>query len=224
MNIVLIPSIIDTPKKPLSYCSIRSVYSKNERFEQTKLTVSSVRERLPNSLILMIECSLLTPSEFDYFNNNVDIFINIYDNPYLKEKIHSSSKSMGEGTMTLIALEFLKFNKIGFKYLFKLSGRYRLNEHFEYSSFDNENIVAQYYGENNYYASTILYKLPFNATVQWYKFLLGCNHLFLMAESYEHIFSMFLHYIEKNNILQVEHCKKMGVCGNVAVGGGYIEG
>jgi hypothetical protein len=36
MNLTLITSVIDTPNKPWSYTNIRSIYTKQERFEQTK--------------------------------------------------------------------------------------------------------------------------------------------------------------------------------------------
>ena len=45
-NIVLITSVIDTPKKPLSYCETRSVFNRKERFEQTKQTIESVKQIL----------------------------------------------------------------------------------------------------------------------------------------------------------------------------------
>ena len=46
MNIVLITSIINTPNTTLSYSSIRSVFNRKERFEQTKKTVESIKLRL----------------------------------------------------------------------------------------------------------------------------------------------------------------------------------
>ena len=41
-NLVLITSVINTPKKPLSYSKIRSVFTREERFEQTKKTIESI--------------------------------------------------------------------------------------------------------------------------------------------------------------------------------------
>ena len=56
-NLVLITSIINTPKTPLSYSKIRSVYTRNERFEQTKKTIESIKEKIPNHKILIVECT-----------------------------------------------------------------------------------------------------------------------------------------------------------------------
>jgi hypothetical protein len=77
-NITLITSIIDTPNTPLSYTNTRSVFSKEERFEQTKKTILSIRNKIPNNKIFLVECSKLTLEENNYFLSNVDYFLNIY--------------------------------------------------------------------------------------------------------------------------------------------------
>jgi hypothetical protein len=225
-NITLIPSIIDTPNKPLSYHSVRSVYTKQERFEQTKTTIESVRSRIPNNKIMVIECSPLTEEESQFFFENTDIFINLYDLPdksYI-EKIHSHSKSMGEGTMTIYALEYLLENKIEYDTLYKLSGRYRLNDKFAYEKYNNnEQVLVQYYCEKEC-ASTILYKLPKAHSLKWYAFLQNANHYFVHCYGYENIFAMFLRELEQQTENVVVHISQMGACGNISVCGGYVEG
>ena len=225
-NITLIPSIIDTPNKPLSYHHTRSVYTKQERFEQTKTTIESVRSRIPNNKIMVIECSPLTEEESQFFLENTDIFINLYDLPdksYI-EKIHSYSKSMGEGTMTIYALEYLLTNKIEYDTLYKLSGRYRLNDKFAYEKYNNnEQVLVQYYCDKEC-ASTILYKLPKIYSLKWYAFLQNANHYFVHCYGYENIFAMFLRELEQQTENVVVHISQMGACGNISVCGGYVEG
>jgi hypothetical protein len=225
-NITLIPSIIDTPNKPLSYHHTRSVYTKQQRFEQTKQTIESVRSRIPNNKIMMIECSPLTEEENQFFLENIDIFINLYDLPdksYI-EKIHSHSKSMGEGTMTIYAFEYLLANKIQYDMLYKLSGRYRLTDKFSYNTYNNNNnTMVQYYCEKEC-ASTILYKLPKDISLKWYAFLQNANHYFINCYGYESIFAMFLKELENHSDSLVMDVKQMGVCGNISVCGGYVEG
>ena len=46
-NLILITSVICTTNKPLSYTNNRSVYSHEERFEQTKKTIETVKEKIP---------------------------------------------------------------------------------------------------------------------------------------------------------------------------------
>lgn len=225
-NITLIPSIIDTPNKPLSYNSVRSVYTKQERFEQTKATIESVRSRIPNNTIIVIECSPLSQEENLYFVEHTDIFINLYDlsdKSYI-EKIHSQSKSMGEGTMTICALEYLLTHNIEYDTLYKLSGRYKLTDKFSYDRYNNNNsAMVQYYCDKEC-ASTILYKLHRVQSLQWYTFLQNANHYFVNCYGYENIFAMFLKELERQYENTVMDTPQMGVCGNISVCGGYVEG
>jgi RecG-like helicase len=78
-NITLITSVIDTPNIPLSYTPTRSVFTKEIRFEQLKKTISTIREKIPDNRIILIECSLLSEDERQYLTNAVDYFLNIYD-------------------------------------------------------------------------------------------------------------------------------------------------
>uniref|UniRef100_A0A6C0JZA6 Exostosin GT47 domain-containing protein n=1 Tax=viral metagenome TaxID=1070528 RepID=A0A6C0JZA6_9ZZZZ len=225
-NITLIPSVIDTPSKPLSYHHTRSVYTKQERFEQTKATIESVKSRIPNNKIMLIECSPLTEEENIYFLENTDIFINLYELPdksYI-EKIHSHSKSLGEGTMTIYALEYLIANNIPYDTLYKLSGRYRLTHKFSYAKYNNnDKVMIQYYC-NRECASTILYKLPKAQSLKWCAFLQKSNYYFENCYGYENIFAMFLKELEHQSENQVMDISQMGVCGNISVCGGYVEG
>ena len=224
-NITLIPSIIDPPNAPLSYHAVRSVFTKQERMEQTKASIASVRAHIPNNKIMVIECSLLTEEETQYFREHTDIFINLYDHPnesYI-ERIHSVSKSMGEGTMTIYALEYLFENNIEYDMLFKLSGRYKLTDRFSYDMYNNDNVMVKYYDEKEC-ASTILYKLPRPHSLQWYAFLQNANHYFVYCYSYENIFAMFLRELESQIENVIVHTPYMGACGNISVCGGYIEG
>ena len=86
-NLVLITSVICTPNTPLSYISVRSVYSHEERFEQTKRTIESVKQKIPNLKILIVECSNLSFDQEDYLKKNSDYFLNLYND----EKISNNS-------------------------------------------------------------------------------------------------------------------------------------
>jgi hypothetical protein len=43
-NLVFISSIINTPNIPLSYTNVRSVFSHEERFIQTKKTIETIKK------------------------------------------------------------------------------------------------------------------------------------------------------------------------------------
>ncbi len=122
-NLVLITSIIKPPQTELSYTKIRSVFSNEERFQQTKITIQNIKEKIPNVKILLVECSNLSQDESNYFNNNCDYFLNLINNHDYVDNIYSISKSLGEGTMTICAFDFIKRNNITFDNFFKITGR-----------------------------------------------------------------------------------------------------
>jgi hypothetical protein len=79
-NLVLITSIVNTPNKPLSYTNTRSVFSRKERFEQTKLTIQSIKNKIPNNKILLVECSDFNEEEKLYFEKECDYILNLWNN------------------------------------------------------------------------------------------------------------------------------------------------
>jgi len=220
-NITLITSIIDTPNKPLSYIKTRSVFTKEQRFEQTKKTILSIREKIPYNRIFLIECSLLTSEENDFFIENVDYFLNIYDtnNTDIINRLFTISKSMGEGTMTTIALQYIFNNKIGFDYLYKISGRYWLNDNFNYSLFDNNLSCIHQIDNNSNNAFSCFYKLTNKMTYDWFYFLLNSEDDFINCIGYEVIFAKFLKKFNDNIFIR----NKIGINGYVTVCGTYID-
>ena len=189
-NIVLITSIIKTPNTPLSY-GVRSFYTHEQRFEQTKLTIQSI-EKIPQCKIIMIECSELNEDESNYFIQNTTYFINLYDNIELRNNIYSSSKSLGEGTMTICALNFLITNNINYDNLIKISGRYYLSEYFDINNFNNNKIVIQYIHNNINNVCTCLYKLPEKYVEEFKKFLQNNYNNMLNCIGYECLFALFI--------------------------------
>jgi len=215
MNITLITSIINTPPIPLSYTNTRSIYNKDERFEQTKKTIATIKEKIPSNKIMVVECSQLTKEEPEFFKENTDIFLNLCDtnDMQLINRMFTQSKAMGEGTMTIFALHHLFTSGILFNNLFKISGRYWLTNEFNYEEFINNYAVFKYIDEEN--VITSLYKLPFLQTKQWYNYLLFSEKKFIKAIAYERIFLDFLQTIEEKK----EVDNKIGIAGNIAVSG-----
>jgi hypothetical protein len=216
MNITLITSIIHTPNTPLSYIKTRSIYTREERFEQTKRTIETAREKILDNKIFLIECSQFTTEESDYLKSKVDIFMNIMDtnNQNLINRMFTPSKAMGEGTMTMYAIHYLFSNQIAIKNFFKISGRYWLTENFQYSNFDNEHAVIKYIDNDTTNALTSLYKLPQTNVYDWYEFLINSEDDFRKCIGYENIFAKFIN--KKPNVIVMD---KIGVAGNIAVSG-----
>jgi mannosyltransferase OCH1-like enzyme len=147
-NLIIITSVIETTKDHLNYSKIRSVYSAEERFEQTLETIKSVRFNIPDSVILFIECS--PHSDMTYkISQLTDYYINVIDDDIKSSTVRKTAfKGQGESILMLEAFNFILKHKLdlkqGVKQIFKISGRYSLNEHFNYLQWnDNEKIVCK---------------------------------------------------------------------------------
>jgi hypothetical protein len=125
---IIITSVVQTTDKPLTWSKSRSIYSHQQRFEQTLETIESVRKNMPDIHILLIECS--PPSEWmDILKSKVDQFINLEFNEIVNNGLE---KGLGEKTLVLHALSNLKEE---YANVYKITGRYMLidNWHFNIS-------------------------------------------------------------------------------------------
>src|SRR5689334_9404771 len=117
---VIITSAICTVKDPLSYSFIRSVYTHNERFYQTLNTINSIRLRIPNAYIILLEVTPVDEFMEYILLNVVDVYVNY--NSKLQYITNSPYKSAAEA---LTILTFLNEHiTIDDNTFFKISGRY----------------------------------------------------------------------------------------------------
>lgn len=219
-NLVLITSVICIENKPLSYTNIRSVYSHKERFEQTKKTIQTIREKIPNSKILIVECSNLNKDITDYLVQNSEYFINLYYDEKVRNNITGLSKSLGEGTMTIYAIKYIKDNNIEYDNLFKITGRYWLSDNFNYNYFNNNDIIIHYINGDINNTCTSLYKLHKVNIDDFMNFLNRNINLMHQCIGYEVLFAIFLKETKPNNIINLN---KIGVNGYISVSNDFAD-
>jgi hypothetical protein len=219
-NITLITSVIDTPNIPLSYTPTRSVFTKEIRFEQLKKTIATIREKIPDNRIILIECSLLSEDERQYLTNAVDYFLNIYDtdDQLLIQRMFTASKAMGEGTMTIYALQYLLSQNIKYDNFFKISGRYWLNDSFSYQIYDNSMSCIRYI-DFDYNVYTCFYKLSNDESFIWLDYLRNSEKEFINCMGYELIFAQFLKSLNRKICI----VNNLGVNGYISIDGNYID-
>jgi len=164
VNIVVISSKIKVSDTKYTYGNTRSIYKMETRFIQTLNTIESIRKYIPNSFIILVDNSELPENMFKILSNMTDIFSNDFQsvelNKYTDNTIH---KFIGE-TAQLVHISGIitsvceKYNVIG---LFKISGRYVINDKFIYTQFVNENNIFKLATDvpmDNYYY-TCFYKI-----------------------------------------------------------------
>lgn len=221
-NLCLITSVVNTPNLPLSYISSRSIYTWKQRYEQTIQTLSSIKEKIPNVKIFLIECSEFKEDDEKYLINNCDYYLNLYNNEKLQKNIFGVSKSLGEGTMTIQALNFIISNDIKFNNMFKISGRYFLSKKFDYNKFNNENIVVKKIEGNINNIFTALYKLNEDDIVTFKIFLEKNIENMKNCIGYEILFGMYLKHINYKNVLFIDNY--IGLKGYVSGCGSEYDG
>lgn len=194
-NIILITSVINTPNNPLSYSKIRSVYNRNERFEQTKKTIQSVKEKLPNIKIMIVECTDFNDNEKEFLVDNCDYILNLWEKKELHNNIFGTSKSLGEGTMTIESLKYIEELKLEYQYLYKISGRYWLNENFKLDKIENNVFKKINNDENNVF--TALYKIDKKTVEKLLIFLINNIQNMRQFIGYEVLMSHFVKNIDK---------------------------
>jgi hypothetical protein len=207
----IIPSVIYFSGKKLSYSDIRSVFSPEERVNQTLKTISSIKNILPDANIVFLE--LGSRNDFEsVFSNKVDRYIYMGSSKIVYFFCNGPFKGLGEVVGLLCAREKY-FDKDTDQY-FKLSGRYYLDEDF---SLDHFSLYKFSFLKRENTISTRLFSFPGIFFNYWVVLLWKSIPYLLIGLSLERV---FLKLISINKIYFVD---KLGVTGNIAPTGELIK-
>jgi hypothetical protein len=134
-----------------------SAYNEQQRFEQTLKTIECVREKVPNSYVVLFECSSksIDEKQKDTLKEKVDLFLEFYDEPIIKllyENIENRpeqityGKSLLETRGLLNTLYVIKKHNLfsDSQRVFKLTGRYLLNEYFDIKDYESKFLEGRY--------------------------------------------------------------------------------
>jgi len=125
------------------------IFSYQERLNQLKNTIESVRTYAPGSDIVIYDASEdpLPNEDLNLLKSLVNQVTVLNEDTYVKFlKFNSKDptpnkfekKSIGEIQATIAFLEFLKTHPIKYKRVFKIAGRYNLNENFNLYNYESE--------------------------------------------------------------------------------------
>lgn len=172
IDVFLITSVINAGKKPWSYTNARSIYTTQERFEQTIKSIQSIRNLNDNSIIVLSECSNIDETITNTLKKLTDVYINSYDNNIIKNICTNSSlKGYGEAMQSIIAIKKIREMNIKFKRIFKLSGRYWLTQSFNKKNFSLTEYSFNKILNNSNCHPTVLYSIPY-CSIQHYEDIL----------------------------------------------------
>jgi hypothetical protein len=137
-----------------------SEFSQKERFEQTLKTINSVKEKDPDAIICIYESSStkIDDKYEDQFKDISDIYINLSNDPGIRvlyQNLERSpdkfpfGKSLLECRSLIVVLNEIKNHNLftNIRRIFKLSGRYKLNENFDINDYKSRFLINYYIGK-----------------------------------------------------------------------------
>ena len=206
-DIFLITSVINTGDIPWTY-GPRSVFTPEQRLEQTINTISSIRSKV-DAYIILVECSDISEETTCRLEQLVDCFIQTFNNLNVRETcINSNIKGYGELRQILVAIDYIKEHSIPFRRFFKISGRYYLDDNFNIESFSDTVYSGAYY---NYNLITVLYSVPSSLMSSFVNVLLECDNIYLNNQACP------LETLMASRITPIHVVDALGVAGLVAV-------
>lgn len=134
-----------------------SAYDENQRFNQTLKTIECIRNKVPESYVVLFECSSksIDEKQKDILKEKTDLFLEFYDEPVLKQiyenlekrpELITYGKSLLETRGLLNALYAIKqYNLFSdSQRVFKLTGRYLLNDDFDIKDYESKFLEGKY--------------------------------------------------------------------------------
>ena len=134
-----------------------SAYGEQQRFEQTLQTIECVREKVPNSYVVLFECSSkpIDQKQKDILKEKADLFLEFYNEPVIKQiyenlenrpELITYVKSLLETRGLLNTLYVIKKHNLfsDSQRVFKLTGRYLLNDDFDIKDYESKFLDGKY--------------------------------------------------------------------------------
>ena len=206
----LISSMLSFPEKRLSYSVRRSVFSPEQRLEQTLKTIDSVRRKIPACQVVLVEMGQETYL-MDTLREAADKIIVVGNRRLVRCACDSRHKGLGEAAGLLAAGHRLRH--LG-DYYFKLSGRYFLDDDFRLEKWSGHSFTVRMYDRA---ISTRLYGFPTELFDTWRRALWLSLPWLSLGRGLEH--EMYRH-LPKSETLDIG---VLGVSGLVAPDGTALK-
>lgn len=109
-----------------------SVFNNHERFFQTEETIKSIQKYCSNNKIILFDASYEMPKKeyIDAISKMGVDFLFTGNNVQVKHFSEVGLRSLAETISFIIALDYFSKNKVPCERIYKMSGRYKLNDNF----------------------------------------------------------------------------------------------
>jgi hypothetical protein len=134
-----------------------SAYDEEQRFNQTLETIECIRNKVPESYVVLFECSSrpIEEKQKDILKEKADLFLEFCEEPVLKQiyenleerpELITYGKSLLETRGLLNTLYVIKKHNLfsDSQRVFKLTGRYLLNDDFDIKDYQSKFLEGKY--------------------------------------------------------------------------------
>lgn len=134
-----------------------SAYDEQQRFEQTLETIECIRKKVPNSYVVLFECSSksIDENQKDILKEKTDLFLEFYEEPVIqaiyenleaRPELITYGKSLLETRGLLNTLYVIQKHNLfsDSQRVFKLTGRYLLNDDFNIEDYQSKFLEGKY--------------------------------------------------------------------------------
>jgi len=174
--------------------------------------MESVRAKVPDTLIVLLENSDLSARETTILRQAADWFVSFAKDARAVELRDGPFKAAGEIYMLLWIQQIIQH--FGYEKMFKLSGRYWLSGRFRLRDFPSDKFGFLMRGGTH---STRLYCVPKSLEAAYRKQL---KETFVAAQKGTTIEAIIMRGVPPDRLQLLSH---LGVCGYIAPSGDYIE-
>lgn len=202
-RVFIVISVIYFKEKPLSYSTYRSSFSPLERLTQTKKTIESIRMRVPDAKIFLFEQGI--KDVYEQLGPLVDLYYYAGGNKVVRFFTDGVFKGLGEAVGLLFSTRYFPRKSR----IFKISGRYYLDDSFNLNDWDSGRFI---FLKKNNCLSTRLYSFESSVKNIWILSLILSLPLLFLNMSIEKTMAIF---IPRKMIRVID---KLGLRGFVGVG------
>lgn len=164
-HVALVTSVINVAQTQLSCKNFRSRYTPQERLDQTIETCVSVRNKIPDCIIIVIEGSIICDLVKSRLQSVCDVIHLVSSDT--RRRVESPIKAHGEVSLLLDFLESQEFTRIQalnkeILTISKISGRYTLTNKFDFGRFPASKLVVHAEHGHGGWINTRYYRVPVN--------------------------------------------------------------
>lgn len=190
-----------------------SAYTEEQRFEQTLKTIESIKNKVPQSYIILFECSYTSISERykEILRTKCDLVLDFYNEPIIKQiyenikkrpELIVYGKSLLETRGLLNALYTIQKHNIfnDSQRVFKITGRYLLNDNFNIKDYESTFLEGKYIIKRYSYSLEELQNYNEKELNNIYAYLYGAKGSMVTGLwSFDRLlFSKTIEYLEKS--------------------------